>query len=129
MPHLVFKGLVGKLPTSEFDLVEDGQIIGRLQLRHRPSHADGVPPHMASNVYYEIDPMFRRKGFGTKILRLGLEEAWKIGLRDVIVTCADTNVGSKKIIEANGAVFAGDATILGSGARVLKYVITTKMPG
>lgn len=33
-----------------------------------------------------------------------LEEAKKLGLTKVLVTCDDDNIGSQKIIEANGGV-------------------------
>ena len=60
--------------------------------------------------------------YGKRILSLGIEEAKKIGLREVLITCMEDNVGSKKIIESNGAVFFRDFVIPEQG-KMLKYQI------
>ena len=102
MPHLRFKSLTGPLPTSTFDLMEANMVIGCIQIRHQPSHSIDVPANMESHIFYEIDPAYRGKGFGRKILELGPQEAKKLGLNEVMVTCDEDNLPSKKIIEANG---------------------------
>src|SRR5438876_674627 len=45
-----------------------------------------------------------RGGYGMLICRLALDEAQKLGLDRVLLTCADDNVGSWKVIERNGGV-------------------------
>ena len=49
-------------------------------------------------------PSERKKGYGTLILKLALKKAREIGLKKVLLTCSDTNVGSRKIIEACGGI-------------------------
>jgi predicted acetyltransferase len=44
----------------------------------------------------------RRNGYGTRALALALDEARKLGLERVLITCDEHNIGSRKIIEANG---------------------------
>jgi len=44
----------------------------------------------------------RNKGYGKKILALGLLETEKIGLKSVLITCDIGNMASEKIIEYNG---------------------------
>lgn len=123
MLHLAFIGFSGKLPTSEYALMENKSKLGFLQIRHRPSHAPSVPEHMTSHIYYEIDAPFRGKGYGKKILQLGLLEARKIGLKEVFITCDDDNLASKKIIEANGGQFVEEAELIGKSKKMLKYKI------
>jgi predicted acetyltransferase len=123
MPTLKHKETYGRLPTSEYQLVDNDCVVGKIQIRHKPSHGVGVPENMASHIYYEILPEYRKKGYGRKILELGLNEAKKIGLSEVYITCMEDNLGSKKIIEANGGVFVEDAIINTQGKKMLKYKI------
>ncbi len=103
--ELVHLNTSGPRPTSQFDLIEDGKKIGMLQLRHTLSgKSDAMPEGFESNVYYEIESEYQHSGYGKKILTLGLDEARKIGLTEVILTCYEDNIPSQKIIEANGGV-------------------------
>lgn len=123
MLRLVFSGQIGELPTSRFDFMEDETKIGFIQIRHRPSHSKEVPANMASHIYYEIEPAFRGKGYGKKLLELGLREAKKIGLKEIAITCMEDNLASKKVIESNGGVMVDEAVIPTTGKKMLKYLI------
>lgn len=111
-PHLV--------PASSFWLIDDGEYIGSLNLRHELN--DDLL-HFGGHIGYDIRPSKRRKGYGKEILRLGLEKARERGLRQVLVTCDETNIGSKKIIEANGGIFENAVTQEGSPVKKLRYWI------
>lgn len=104
MLQLILGGTSGPLPTSTFTLVKHGQNLGIIQIRHRPSRSDVVPPGFESHVYYEIEPTHRHQGNGREILRLGLVEARRLGLKEVIMTCYESNIPSRRIIEANGGL-------------------------
>ena len=57
------------------------------------------------NIGYGIHPKYWKQGYGTMALKLGLEKAKEIGLKDkVLITCDDDNIGSCKIIEKNGGI-------------------------
>ncbi len=118
--QLVLREISGSLPTSIFDFMDGDKHIGMLQVRHRPSASPGLPDNFVSHIYYQIDEAQRKKGCGKEILKLGLEEAKKIGLNSVVTICDEDNVGSKKIIESNGGKFE-DSCINHLGNRVLKY--------
>jgi predicted acetyltransferase len=120
MLHLKHIQTNDPLPTSQYELYDGDTHIGMLQIRHKPGRREAVPSHMATNIYYEIDKEYRRKGYGTKLLELGLVEAKRIGLHELFVWCMEDNVASKKIIERNGGVFVAEASILGEG-KMLKY--------
>ncbi len=128
MIYLKHKETSGRLPTSEYELFDDEKLVGKIQIRHKPSYGAGIPESMASHIYYEILPEYRSKGYGKQILTLGLEEAKKIGLKEVTITCMDDNIGSKKIIEANGAVFIEEAMIPEDAKKMLKYRILFNDP-
>ena len=91
----------GYVPDTIFWLVEGHEYCGRVRIRHTLNdHLLNIGGHIG----YDIRPSLRRKGYGTKILALALPEAKKIGLDRVLLTCDETNVGSRKIIEKNGGV-------------------------
>lgn len=93
------------LPKDElFWLVDGDEFIGRIYLIYTLTEA-----HMrAGQVDYFIRPSKRRRGYGTEILRLALDRFRERGLRRILISCAADNIGSKKIIEANGGVFENE---------------------
>ncbi len=123
MTHLKYKNTLGDLPTYEYDLFNKNQIIGHIQIRGKTSHGIDIPEKMASHIYYKILPEHRLNGYGKQILSLGLEEAWKLGLREIFITCMGDNTGSKKIIEANNGTLVDEAMIPSKGDKMLKYRI------
>lgn len=92
--------LAGRVPATCFWLIVDGGVYGgELDLRH--SLNDGLRRY-GGHIGYKIRPSQRRKGYGTLLCRLGIEEARKRGIKDLLITCDDDNIGSRKVIEANG---------------------------
>ncbi|PIT86814.1 MAG: GNAT family N-acetyltransferase [Candidatus Magasanikbacteria bacterium CG10_big_fil_rev_8_21_14_0_10_43_6] len=90
-----------KVPDTLFWLVDGGEFIGRVSLRHTLNeHLKEYGGHIG----YYIRPTKRGMGYGTKALELTLVEAKKLGLKKVLVTCDEDNVGSRKVIEKNGGV-------------------------
>ena len=77
-------------------------IVGRVSIRHSlTSYLERVGGHIG----YVVVPEHRRQGYATAILRQSLQIAReKLGLKRVLVTCDDDNVGSIKTIEKNGGV-------------------------
>ncbi len=92
----------GWVAFSTFWLVDDDRIVGKSSLRHELNeHLCNIGGHIG----YVICESFRRKGYGTEILRLTLEKAKELGLERVLVTCDEDNIASAKIIEKNGGIF------------------------
>ena len=108
-------------PVDRVDNEGKGVYIGRLNLRHELSK---TLYEVGGHIGYEIRPSMRQRGYGKEILRLGLEKARTRGLQHVLVTCDETNIGSKKIIEANGGRFQNAVTQEGSPVKKLRYWIT-----
>ncbi len=57
-----------------------------------------------------IRPSERKKGYGTKIIELALEECKKLGMQKVLIICDKSNVGSAKSILNNGGVLENECT-------------------
>ncbi len=110
----------GIVPGSDFWLIDTNEFIGGLSLRYELNEN---LLKMGGHIGYEIRPSKRRQGYGTQILRLGLEKAKQIGLHRVLVTCDEDNIGSKKIIEHNGGIFENAIEIEGDPVMKLRYWI------
>jgi predicted acetyltransferase len=110
----------GPLPTSCFDIVNDEEKIGMVQIRHKPGGSASVPEDMRSHLYYEIEEFHRGKGYMKIIFPLIIEEAKKIGLQEFFATVYADNIASKKVIENNGGKLIKQ-TILEDGRIFFKY--------
>ncbi|MDY3802186.1 MAG: GNAT family N-acetyltransferase [Bacilli bacterium] len=92
----------GRVPSSVRFLMDDGKILGAVSIRH--SIDNEFLSNIGGHIGYGILPSERKKGYGKLILKLSLEECKKLGINKVLVTCVDSNIGSKKIIESNGGI-------------------------
>jgi predicted acetyltransferase len=94
-----------KVPYHTFWLIEAGEIAGivrvRPQLTPKAERNDG-------HIGYDVAPSRRGKGYGTELLRLSLVEARKLGLSRVLITCATSNTGSRRVIEKCGGRLLGE---------------------
>lgn len=77
---------------------EEDNLIGIIALRHDLTEN---LKKFGGNIGYGINTKYRKKGHGTQMLNLCLEEAKKIGLKEVLLTCNDKNLGSIGVIENN----------------------------
>ena len=87
--------------TFLFGFVGD-RIVGRASIRHSLNE---FLHRVGGHIGYVVVPEFRRRGYATAILRRSLQIARdRCGLRRVLVTCYDDNIGSIGAIERNGGV-------------------------
>lgn len=83
--------------ATNYILVDsNGHVYGCSSLRH---HLKGDLLYIGGNIGYGIRPSERGKGYGTIQLMLLLEKAHELGLDEVLLTCRENNIGSKKTIE------------------------------
>ncbi|WP_309570279.1 GNAT family N-acetyltransferase [Deinococcus sp.] len=90
-------------------LVEGNAYLGRVSIRHTLNQR---LREFGGHIGYEIRPSERRKGYATLALRLALERARSLGLERVLVTCDVDNLGSRRVIEANGGELEGEFLVL-----------------
>ncbi len=109
-----------RVPAFTFWLIDKREFIGWLSLRHELNE---YLFKIAGHIGYMIRPSKRRRGYGNEILRLGLLEAKKLGLRRVLLTCDEDNTGSKKIIELNGGRFENMVEVQDSSVKKIRYWI------
>ena len=115
------------VPATMFYGFQDGAIVGRLHLRHRLNEALTV---RGGHIGYAVNPPSRGKGFATAMLKLGLRRAAELGIDRVMITCAESNVGSWIAIERAMKEFGGilESTFVDQkdGQKVRKYWVETR---
>lgn len=89
----------GLVPWTEYWLMFGDECVGMISFRH---HLNSGLERLGGHIGYSVRPEFRRRGFGTRALAMTLLRARVFGLNEVLLTCDDNNIGSYKIIEANG---------------------------
>lgn len=83
-------------------LVIKNEYIGEISIRHELTDA---LLRFGGNIGYRVRAEKRRQGFGKKMLSLGLAYIKEVlGLKKVLITCDDNNIGSIKVIEGNGGI-------------------------
>jgi predicted acetyltransferase len=111
---------VKSVPFSMHWLVTGDTFIGETWFRHvlndRLLQSGG-------NIGYGIRPRCERQGYGKLMLRLTLDEARRRGLDRVLLTVHEWNVGSQRIIEANGGVLENTVDDINGGGPLRRYWI------
>jgi predicted acetyltransferase len=112
----------GYVPCTTYWLMDRGEFIGRVSIRHRLSeHLLRIGGHIG----YDIRPSKRQRGYGTMILQLVLPKAKELGIDRALVTCDDTNIGSRRIIEKAGGVLENSVPQGPGMPDKLRFWITT----
>lgn len=91
----------GRVPATMLFAVVDGEVVGRVHLRHELTPA---LLEEGGHIGYGVRPAYRRRGYATEMLRQGLELGRGLGITRALVTCADDNPGSVATIERCGGV-------------------------
>jgi Predicted acetyltransferase len=88
-------------PTSHFWLMDQSHLIGTLRIRH---YLTPAVEERAGHIGYDISPQYRGKGYGHQIFALGLIEARRMAIREVLAICSQSNLASRRILEKAGGV-------------------------
>lgn len=91
--------------TCYVALNEDGQIVGVGSLRHE---LNDYLMKCGGHIGYSVVPSQRKKGYGSKILKLLVEEANKMEINKILVTCSKENLGSLGVIKNNNGILENE---------------------
>jgi predicted acetyltransferase len=90
-----------EVPVTELWFVDGSDYIGTVVIRHR------LTPALAregGHVGYHVVPRWRRRGHATGMLAQAKPICQDLGLTRVLITCDQNNIGSRRVVEANGGV-------------------------
>ncbi len=79
----------------------DGEFCGSIGFRWQPGTA-ALPPYCLGHVGYSVVPWKRGRGYATRALQMLLPYARAEGLPYIELTTDESNVASRRVIEANG---------------------------
>ena len=92
--------------TTLFCLDRDRNIfVGAVNIRH---YLNDKLLKTGGHIGDGVRPGERKKGYGTAIIGLALEECKKLGINKVLICCDKTNIGSAKTIINNGGVLENE---------------------
>lgn len=106
--------------TLYLSISDDDEIVGAIGLRWKQ-----VPTLMTFGglIGYSIRPSKRGKGYASEMLKLALEKFKNTNIDNILITCKDFNLASKKVIEKNGGIFENIYTNDDDGYSYLRYWI------
>lgn len=100
--------------------VEGDEYLGRIAIRHELTE---WLREYGGHIGYDVRPTARLRGHATAMLRAALPVAHELGIEQALVTCDDTNVGSRRVIENCGGRFEDQR-----GAKLRFWVPTAAAP-
>jgi len=89
------------VPQTVFWLFIDSYPVGYGKLRH---HLNDHLKISGGHIGYTIRPSKRGKGYGTVMLNELLKNAERMGIKDVMLSCVENNIASRRVIELNNGV-------------------------
>lgn len=94
--------LLWEVPVTERWYVDDdGTYLGTVVIRHRLTPA---LLESGGHLGYHVVPAHRRRGHASAMVAAALPLCRGLGLRRLLVTCHEDNLGSRRVIERNGGV-------------------------
>ena len=89
---------VGLVPQTTLWWVDGKQMLGRLAIQHQLTPAlESAGGHIG----YAVRPTARRQGHATAMLAAAIPHAASFGITQALVTCDESNIASRRVIEAN----------------------------
>ena len=90
------------VPSYDYFAVDDDKFVGVVHIRVRLTKN---LLKYGGHIGYGVNPRYWKMGYGQEILRLALQNLKDLIEEDeILITCDDDNIGSYKIIEANGGI-------------------------
>lgn len=80
----------------------NNEIIGMIDIRQS---LDEFKDQYRGNIGASIKPSMRNKGYGKILLELALMKCKNFKMHEILVTCNEKNIASRKNIESNGGIY------------------------
>ncbi len=102
---------------------DNNEIVGAIGIRWKQ-----VPILMSYGglIGYSIRPTQRGKGYASEMLKMALDKFKNTNIENILITCKDFNLASKKVIEKNGGVYENTYNNSDDGFKYLRYWIKNR---
>lgn len=116
----------GLVPDSTFFALDTDRniFVGAVNIRH---YLNETLLKSGGHIGDGIRPSERKKGYGTLMIGLALDECRKLGMCEVLMVCHKDNIASKKTIINNGGVLENVISD-SSGREMERYWINLEIP-
>lgn len=108
------------VPSTTFWALKDKNLIGAVNIRH---YLNDKFSAYFGHIGYAVKPEERQKGYGTKILKLALNECKKLNLKKVLICCQKDNTASAKVILNNNGVLENEILNITADKIIQRYWI------
>ena len=95
----------GYVAQSIYWLYDDACPVGMGKIRHELTEESR---RNGGNIGYAVSRAYRGKGYGSLLLKMLLEEAARIGVKEIVLTIDRNNNASRRVCEKNGGVLFGE---------------------
>ncbi|HEY2473267.1 MAG TPA: GNAT family N-acetyltransferase [Candidatus Cybelea sp.] len=109
----------GWTPRDPYWIVKDGIVVGELNIRHRLTEN---LRQIGGHIGYHVHPKYRNQGIATFAVQEAVKLVALLGESEMLITCADDNAASARVVEKCGGVRIADSTLEGYAKR-RRYVI------
>lgn len=110
------------VPNTFLVGVVGNRIIGRVSIRHELNE---FLLKYGGHVGYGVVPSQRNRGYATRMLKLTLPMAARLGIARLLVTCDEDNLASRRVIEKTGGRLENILTGPDTDVRKRRYWIET----
>jgi predicted acetyltransferase len=110
----------GFVPCSFFVGVVDGEVVGRLSLRHE---LNDFLSKYGGHIGYGVRPSMRGRGYATQMLKQALPMCAQRKIQRPILFCDIDNIASRRTIEHCGGEFEGVVDAPTPGQKFRRYGI------
>ena len=110
----------GRVPSSTYWLLENGEILGVSNLRH---FLNDQLRHCGGHIGLGVRPSRRGQGLSVRLMRLSIDQARQRGIHEVHVHCYRSNVASARMILRCGGVLHSEVKETQSGQLVQRYIV------
>ncbi len=110
----------GSVPSTTFWLVEDSEIVGVSNLRHRMTERLRL---LGGHIGFGVRPSAQGRGVAKELLKQTLTQAGHLGMSEVLVICLEENIASSRVIEANGGRLESEYSVPEYDGLLRRYAI------
>ena len=110
----------GLVPSSTYFVydIEKKDIVGAINIRH---YLNDYLYKYGGHIGLGVNPKYRNKGYGKKILSLAIEKCHKLKIKEILYVCSKDNIYSRKLILSFNGIYG--STVTNNNEELERYYI------